>query len=102
MLVTCIWFFIPIRPSLVPTTVGCDAPTAIIAPCINHPDQKTQTTIQSLKTSILSVLASYRGSGGYVDFYIQVETLTVPGGRMASNRSTPNIPRLDSVKVPAN
>jgi hypothetical protein len=28
--------------------------------------------------------------------------LTCPGGRMASNRSTPNIPRLESVKVPAN
>jgi hypothetical protein len=25
---------------------------------------------------------------------------TVPGGRMASNRSTPNIPRLERVKVP--
>lgn len=27
-------------------------------------------------------------------------TLTVPGGRIASNRSTPNIPRLETVKVP--
>lgn len=27
--------------------------------------------------------------------------LTVPGGKMASNRSVPNIPRLDRVKVPA-
>lgn len=27
--------------------------------------------------------------------------LTVPGGKMASKRSTPNIPRLDRVKVPA-
>lgn len=26
--------------------------------------------------------------------------LTVPGGKMASNRSTPNIPRLERVKVP--
>jgi len=26
---------------------------------------------------------------------------TWPGGRMASNLSTPNMPRLDSVKVPA-
>jgi len=29
-----------------------------------------------------------------------VEELTVPGGRMASKRSTPNIPRFDRVKVP--
>lgn len=28
-------------------------------------------------------------------------TLAVPGGKMASKPSTPNIPRLDRVKVPA-
>jgi len=28
------------------------------------------------------------------------KTLTVPGGRIASKRSTPNIPRLERVKVP--
>lgn len=27
-------------------------------------------------------------------------SLTVPGGNIASKRSTPNIPRLDRVKVP--
>jgi hypothetical protein len=31
--ITCIWFLIPILPSFVPTTVGSDAPTAMIAPC---------------------------------------------------------------------
>ena len=31
--ITCIWLFMPIRPSLVATTVGSDAPTAMIAPC---------------------------------------------------------------------
>lgn len=33
---TCIWFLIAILPSFVPTTVGSDAPTAMIAPCYSN------------------------------------------------------------------
>lgn len=33
---TCICLFTPKRPSFVATTVGCDAPTAMMAPCPIH------------------------------------------------------------------
>jgi hypothetical protein len=32
---------------------------------------------------------------------VRLAALTVPGGKIASNRSTPNIPRLERVKLPA-
>lgn len=70
------------RPSLVATTVGCDVPTAIIAPYKNKPTKQSNSRTPSL--SIRS----------------QIRLLTVPGGRIASKRSTPNIPRLERVKVP--
>jgi hypothetical protein len=43
-----------------------------------------------------------RKNGAYRRYKFQETVLTVPGGKIASNRSTPNIPRFDRVKVPIN
>ena len=37
----------------------------------------------------------------YIATTVIKKALTMPGGNMASNRSTPNIPRLERTKVPA-
>lgn len=37
----------------------------------------------------------------YIATTVAKKTLTMPGGNMASNRSTPNIPRFERTKVPA-
>lgn len=85
LIFTCIWLLIPILPSFVPTTVGCDEPTAMIAPCFEIKPYYQRGVVHYMKT--------------------EVETwkvhLTVPGGKIASNLSTPNIPRFERVKVPA-
>jgi hypothetical protein len=37
----------------------------------------------------------------YIATTVRRKALTMPGGNMASNRSTPNIPRFERTKVPA-
>ena len=76
---TSILLFTLKKPSLPATGVGFDAPTAIIAPFKIVNQVIKMSSSKHLKSSL---------------------KLTCPGGSIASNLSTPNMPKFDRVKVP--
>lgn len=76
------------KPSASVTTVGFDAPTAMMAPC--HGSENSTTNVKKQKDQ-KKMLPGHKPNS---------PLLTWPGGSIASNLSTPNMPRLESVKVP--
>lgn len=58
----------------------------------------------AIDKQLLLVLILLKYNSVKISYWLdsQMKKTTWPGGRIASNLSTPNIPKLDSVKVPTN